>query len=89
MKKHTNETIKITLLEVFTLPQEKDLLIDCPDEIVDYLTAFHPEAFDIITDFVERHINYGCILNITLPCISFNITIHIKDDYYSKVLPTT
>ena len=83
MNKHKNEPMKITLVEVFTLPQEKDLLIDCPTEIIDYLTEFHPEVFDIITNFVEEHINYGCILKITLPCISFDITIHIKDDYFS------
>lgn len=89
MNKHKSEPMKITLVEVLTPPQNKDLLIDCPNGIIEYLTEFHPEAFDIITNFVEKHINYGCILKITLPCISFNITIHIKDDYYSKVLPTT
>lgn len=80
MKKHTKETIKITLLEVFTLPQEKDLVIECPEHICQYLEKYHPEAFDYITSFVQEYISFGCILNITLPCISFNITVHIKKD---------
>lgn len=88
MKKHKHETIKITLVEVFTLPQEKDLLIDCSEEIVSYLSQYHPEVFGYITSFVEEHINYGCVLRITLPCITFEITIHIKEEYYSKSLPS-
>ncbi|HCL03284.1 MAG TPA: hypothetical protein DHW61_12920 [Lachnoclostridium phytofermentans] len=88
MKKKTNETIKITLVEVFTLPQEKDLIIVCSEETIAYLSQYHPEVFGYITSFVEEHINYGCILRITLPCMTFDINIYIKDDYNSKVLPS-